>query len=637
VLEKLSIAIIILSLSCGSILQVKNGTEAYNYKKYAVAIDMLQTELSEENDLQKRLLLARSFDEIGDYEGALQHYNKFVGASDNVNVMLEYGRVLKKAHKYDQAAEVFKMLKTEAMLDPVLDREIASSLRSMEWINQPDTLIQIRPIDINTEFSEYAPSWIDGHLVFTSDRVTDPKEKIYDWTGNSFSNLWQSGAFGGDIIAWSSVINSELNEGSAVLHPNGKDVYFTRCTDRGDADVFCHIFKASRDDYGGWKEVVPIDNVNGLFNSRHPTFSKDGNIMFYSSDQNSSRGYDIHYSSFAEGVWQTGLALPEMINSEMDEVFPYLYGDTLYFASNGRVGMGGLDLYQSYFGKNDQWVRPINLGYPINSGADDFGLFFDTLHRSQGIKKAGYLSSNRIGGKGKDDIYFFQFLEAAEKDNEARDKPWTLTVKVLEPVYRVKGNPNSGIRKYSPVEGASLTLSDTNLLTNVTGVYSSQVDSTAIVSILAQKEGYLTESKEINVFRDAEDHMVYARLILQPIFYGQEINLDQIYYDFDRWEIREDAKPSLDSLIQVLNDNPSIKIRLASHTDCRGDDDFNLDLSQKRAESAVNYIVNKGINPQRLSAKGRGESEPSVFCECDDCTEEDHQKNRRTTFEILKN
>ena len=294
------------------------------------------------------------------------------------------------------------------------------------------------------------------------------------------------------------------------------------------------------------------------------------------------------------------------------------------------------DLFKTYFNKEGQWVSPNNLQSPLNSGADDFGIYIDTLRPTNDVRLRGYISSSRKGVAGRDDI--FSFVQYKPKKPEAKDVdiPLILTVKVVKPVYRKVGAPNSGVRRLVPVENATIVINDKSFITDLTGTITENVDSSTIYSIRASAEDLLSSATSFNTAEEVKNGVGYVRLILNPIFYNQEVVLKNIYYDFDKWDIRDDAKPALDTLAKMLVDNPSIRIQLASHTDCRGDDSFNLRLSQKRANSAIEYLMSSGIDTERLEAVGYGESKPNINCECESCTEGEHQLNRRTAFVVLK-
>ena len=551
---------------------------AYEYKQYAVAISMLEEELHEQEDPYKRLLLARSYDQLDRWEEASDQFRMYLSENDDLDVLLDFARALKKNEQYDEAIEIFNILKTEAGLDPVVDRGLASCLAAKKWKENPDTTVRLKLMTFNTESSEYACVKIDGQWVFTSDVIETVNSPVYSWTGKGFSDLMTPGD--GGSRSFSDEVNSSSNEGTAVLHPNGDEIFFTRCSSEGGEDVRCHIYRSQRTRSGDWGQVTLVEGVNGTFNSRHPAFSEDGNLMFYSADRPGGvGGYDLYYSRYDQDVWSRGLPLSQMINTIGDEGFPFLLKDTLYFASDGHSGMGGLDIFYSFFNNDDQWVRPINLETPYNSGGDDFAIWFDTSGMDESIRRRGTFSSNRKGGRGGDDIYLFE-VEAPLQPKKDKDLPWMLTVKVLQPIYKVNGDPNSGIRKMSPVNNANLTIDSEQFKTDITGIISKSVDSTDVINIRAAKKGFLSDAREVDIYKEAVDRMVFVKLVIDPVVYGQEIVLTDIYYDFNKWNIRSDARPSLDSLGRLMTNNPEIRIMLTSHTDCRGEDAFNIDLSQ---------------------------------------------------------
>lgn len=623
--------------SCGTTIKVKNGAEAFQYKKYALAIRLLEEELNQKESPQSRLLLAESYDAIGEYSKAAAHYAKAVDETEDLNAWLSYAFILKKNQRYDEALEIFKFLKTESQLDYLLDREIQACEKSLDWIARPDSNLTIEPLRMNSIYSDYAPSYIDGQLIFTSDRVENEKGGVYDWTGLGYSDFWVSSDEGRYASLWNAGFNTRDNEGAVVLYPNGKEIYFTRCAEASGGDVFCQLYWSKREQVGAWEKAAIVENLNGPFNVKHACFSGDGNIMFYSSDAPTGKGgYDIYYSRRTpEGGWTAGLLLPEMINSEEDEVFPAVWGDTLYFSSNGHPGMGGLDMFKSYFNKNDQWVRPINLGGGMNSGADDFGLWLDTLTHPQ-VKQQGYFSSNRPGGMGRDDIYSFKRLLPREEKEEKTPDDFLVTIKVLSPVYLEEGDPKSGLEKYVPLEGAQIQKEDQEITVDITGLYSTPIDSAYQAKWEVVKPGYFPSTVEVDMTQ-SKNNKLFLRVIMEPIIYNQDYSVNNIYYDFNRWEIREDARPPLDSLAALIKGLDDVGIQLISHTDCRGEESFNLDLSQKRAESAVQYLISKGVVAEMITPLGRGEQDSAIDCACEQCTEEEHQANRRTVFRIIKN
>jgi outer membrane protein OmpA-like peptidoglycan-associated protein len=386
-------------------------------------------------------------------------------------------------------------------------------------------------------------------------------------------------------------------------------------------------------------------------NYMHPALSADGKQLYFSSNNEDSwGGYDIFVSNRgADGAWEPPTPLSRNINTPNDEQFPWLDQDTLYFASDGHPGMGGLDVFRTQRASNGAWLTPRNLQAPINSGADDFAFFLDKNAQPEGdVLAMGYVSSRRVGGEGADDVYVLEKIKLPplppKPPVEIVYKNW-LEVYVLEKIYRQPGDPNSEVIGRKPLPGATLEIilgRDARKVTvDENGMFKLELKDNSDYNFLASAEGLLTGQSSFSakgIGRDPErpEQVFELEIVLERIFVDKEIRLENIYYDFDQWFIRDDAKPTLDELARLLKINPAVRIQLGSHTDCRGADAYNEQLSQRRAQSAVDYLIAQGIDPVRLEARGYGESAPANECLCARCTEDEHQYNRRTTFKIVE-
>jgi outer membrane protein OmpA-like peptidoglycan-associated protein len=294
----------------------------------------------------------------------------------------------------------------------------------------------------------------------------------------------------------------------------------------------------------------------------------------------------------------------------------------------------------------------------MNSGADDFGfLNVKTFNLKSNSKpgdliKEGFFTSNRPGGRGGDDIYRFQQKVPPPKPpkiDTAKTAPSVfkivLDVYVLEKVLEDPNNPNSKVLGRKPLKGAKINMSLANkkmsFVTPEDGPVKIDLAEQTDYQFTATLENYLSNSAKFSTKGIAKDpanpiQVFEVEIVLDKIFRNKEIVLNNIYYDYDKWDIRPDAEPTLNKLAEVLLQNPGIKIQLGSHTDCRGNDGYNQELSQRRAQSAVEYLISKGVKEERLTAKGYGESQPAALCACARCTESEHQTNRRTTFIVLE-
>lgn len=302
---------------------------------------------------------------------------------------------------------------------------------------------------------------------------------------------------------------------------------------------------------------------------------------------------------------------------------------------------------------NGSWGPPYNLKAPINSGGDDFGFIIDyESPEPEGVLQQGYFTSTREDGRGSDDIYRWRKVPpppappvAQKEEPKPEDYKLLLEGYVLEKIYEDPTNPNSKVLGRKLLPGAQVEIQYGRQKETVTvgenGQFSLQLQEDTDYDFLASKEQYLNNAESFStkgIGRDPDNPVqtFEIEIVLDRIFFDREIRLENIYYDFDKWDIRDDAKPTLDELARNLKLNPAIRIQLGSHTDCRGATRYNEELSQKRAQSAVDYLISKGIDPGRLVARGYGESQPEVDCLCNRCTEDEHQQNRRTTFKIIE-
>ncbi|MEL6669529.1 MAG: OmpA family protein, partial [Bacteroidota bacterium] len=464
-----------------------------------------------------------------------------------------------------------------------------------------------------------------------------------------FSDLFLVDPRASSVDPFDPGINSADHEGTPAFSPDYQEMVFVRCSGAKREDAFCALYLSSKTG-GGWSVPRRLSFIKPGVNYLHPAFSADGETLYFSAlDPDGWGGYDLYRVSRA-GLesWGEPQLLPRGINSEGNEQFPYLQEDTLYFSSDGLVGMGGLDIFKVYPLENGRWSTAKNLKSPINSGGDDFGFTVSQELNDGEVVNEGYFSSSRPGGKGSDDVYRYTQRVLPPPPPRVDTTPIVyrnvLDVYVVEKIYEDPTNPNSRIMGRRPKANATLFIQvgeeSRTVNTNDEGKLSLVISDNKDYFFRAEAENYLADEGRFSgrgLPRDPENptQRYEVELTLDRIFRNQEITLENIYYDFNETFIREDAKPSLNELAQLMGLNPDISIELGSHTDCRGPDGYNQNLSQGRAQSAVDYLVSKGIELNRLSARGYGESEPAVDCLCNRCTEDEHQENRRTTFKIV--
>jgi len=556
--------------------------------------------------------LSYALKEIGDYAGAEKELNKFLRVADDPE-MIE---------------------KANMELD---------NLAQLVIISETKNYYRVKNLkNINTSSAEYCPVYKNGNLYFTSNRQGG---KTYKATGTGFTDLYSVRTKGArvdtsSIKALDQVINtSNANEGTIAFSPDGKTIVFARGNTgkrKGTADVNLLI---SRYRNKSWStpRILSISKADSWDSS--PAFSRDGRTLYFSSnrkDPNAQGGLDLYSARLdPRGRFAKVKNLGPEVNTPGDEMFPYVANDgTLYFSSTGHAGFGGLDIFKAR--RKAGHITVTNLGKPMNSSSDDFGIFLFKVDR-------GFFTSNRPEGKGDDDIWTFvnddpnlktvnYFLEGITKTHDEKDNTDVLDdVKVLLLDYQ------------------NNVLDET--VTGKDGQFNFRVYENENYVLLAEKEGadaadyYVTRMEFSTIgkavpqeeLKDLITNITYDTLMfLDKIVLNKAIVLENIYYDFAKWNIRPDAAQELDKLVALLKDNPDITIELSSHTDSVDTEAYNQRLSQRRAESAVNYIVSAGIDRSRITAKGYGESRPIAPNTNPDGTDnpEGRQKNRRTEFKV---
>ncbi|MBU6342345.1 MAG: OmpA family protein [Bacteroidetes bacterium] len=666
-----AVALLVCCFGCSYTIKIKDGQTAYAQKRYSEAIPLLinelaNTQLRSEKALRE-FLIGDSYRLKGEDDNALQWFKKSYDSNNNPDALKAWAFSLKKLQQYNTAKEAFKNLGVEIGSPYEYRKEITACAVAEDWLKQaPQSGYSLQTVPFNSPQNDFAPTlYADGRIVFTSDRALGKGAENYAWTGNKFMDLLIVEPDEASPQIFDNHLNTSRHEGTACFNRTGSQVFFVRSIEafKGN-DAFCKIYFSEKNTDGAWSDPIPFPFQKEKINYLHPALSADGNTLFFAAnDPDAWGGYDLFYASrnqFTESGWDEPQLLSRNINSTGNELFPTFDKDTLYFASDGWTGMGGLDIFRTYKTDKNTWTPPQNLKAPINSGADDFSFVVGHNYTNANEKspkpgtrlRDGFFSSNRPGGKGGDDIYRFEQVVPNPKppqSDSTQNKTLTykiiLDVYVLEKIYLTPDDPNSKILGRKPLPGSKLTLTfgskKQQLVTPPDGPVRLELTEQTDYSFTASMDNYLSNYARFSTKGIAKDpnnptQIFELEIVVDKIFRNKEIVLDNIYYDYDKWDIRPDAEPTLNKLAEVLNQNPGIRIQLGSHTDCRGNDAYNQELSQRRAQSAVEYLIAKGIPEERLSAKGFGESAPAVNCACNRCTESEHQTNRRTTFTILE-
>lgn len=645
--------------ACTYTQKVRDGKFAFDRKQYSVAIPMLKKEYNKAKTRLERgkiaYLLGASYKETGEATDAIDWFRIAYDNQYGVDALKDYALALKQAERYDEAIDAFRNLGIEIGSPYEYRKEIQACERAIVWKAADFKPYQIEALDFNSRYADYGPSlYRDNQLVFTSDRGTAEGDDTYNWTGNAFSDLFVIDLEGGRATSFDNQLNTPFNEGVAAFNANYSEVYFSRCEGGKDGDIYCKLM-VSEWNGNSWSvpEVLPF--VKEEINYGQPTLSKDGRTMYFEcNDPEGWGGVDIWQVQRPGNDWENPVLMGRSINTEGDERFPYLDSDTLYFASDSHIGMGGLDVFKSYK-INNRWTPAENLQAPINSGADDFGYIIDykTARNNDDIEYIGYFTSSRMDGEGGDDIY--RFLKRVPPppppvDSTVIEEPVAYKIildgYILEKIYEFPNDPSSRVLGRKPLAASTVEVTlgtgkKKRFEVGEDGYFSFELEEEMDYRFIASKPEYLSNSETFSTKSIARNpntnkQRFEVEIVLDKIFTDQEIVLENIYYDFDESFIREDAKPTLNDLADNLQLNPNIRIELSSHTDCRGNDGYNQQLSQRRAQSAVEYLISRGIEGDRMIAVGYGEEQLRAECICTRCTEEEHQLNRRTAFKILE-
>ena len=546
---------------------------------------------------------------------------------------------LARAYRADQQIKKAKNV-IENYLPKARDEEFIKMAKSeMEALNKIDEVknktsyYRVKNLsEINTSVAEYSPTYSNNYLYFTSNRNA---AKIYRTTGTGYTDLYRIGTRGANVNVstlrpMSTILNDpNVNEGTMAFSSDGTWIVFAKgntgkASGNNNVNLFFSRFRNNK-----WTEPRQLSVNDPDSWDSTPALSPDGKSLYFSSNRPDGYGGDDLYVANLDrrGRWVDVRNLGPEINTHGNENFPYISEDgKFYFASDGHAGLGKLDMFVA--NRRGGKIEVENLGSPINSTGDDFGMYQFDLTR-------GFLSSNRKGGKGDDDIYTF-----VNDDPDLKIVNYYLTGETF-----TKDGGNEDITL--PLTKVRLVDANDNLVeevfTSEDGLFKFRVYPEETYNLIGEKTDYFTTRTVFSTIGKSVDRSTLTEFItdvnfgtdlqMERIVIEKAIVLNNIYYDFDKDEIREDAKPVLDSLVLIMNDNPDIFIELGSHTDARDTEEYNLDLSRRRALAAVKYIISKGIDDDRISAKGYGES---LLLIKNASTEEEHQDNRRTEFKVLK-
>jgi outer membrane protein OmpA-like peptidoglycan-associated protein/tetratricopeptide (TPR) repeat protein len=569
--------------------------------------------------------LANCYYNLFETSEAEKWFKKIVNKNPDAELIYKYSQMLKANGKYKESN---LWMNKFSEMKPYDSRAVSfkNTPNYIDKIINKGKRFNIQNLKINSEYSDFGATIYKNKLYFVSSRNEKATSRNYGWNDEPFLDIFSStindkgSHLPADLF---DELNSKFHEGIVSFTPDGNTAYFTRESyyeDEYQKDSLnntkysqLYIYKATKlKDSWDTFESLEINDVN--FSNKNPMVSPDGKHLYFSSNMPGGFGlYDLYKAEIKDdGSLGKVENLGQKINTEGQEAFPFITGEyILYFSSDGHLGLGGLDVFYS---KNvdDKWSNSKNVGIPVNSGADDFAFMIK--------EENGYVSSNRTGGVGKDDIY-------------ALKKIRPLCDLLLETVVLDSKTNN-------PIETALTSVSDgvgtinNSKTTNEKGLVEFMIECENDIKFVVSKEGYESKILDIKLL-DIDPPLLEVMLDpIEELIVEEKVELSPIYFEFDKFNITNEGAFELDKLVAIMQKYPEMKIRVEAHTDNRGPSSYNLKLSENRAKSTAQYVISKGIDENRISGVGKGENEPVIECS-GSCSNEDHRTNRRSEFIIL--
>lgn len=570
----------------------------YNAGEYSKAIDLFKDayEVAEDRNEKTEIIfkIADCYRHMDDPSHAELWFKKTIDRDyQNPLSYLYYADALRMQGKYKDAEPMYKKYKELVPDDVRGDNGLQSCETAQKWMDNPNGYIVENMKFLNSKYDDFCPAYgRNDYMVvyFTSSREGSKGAAIHGATGQLFTDIYVSKQDRKDKwntpVPLGEEINTEAEEGAPCFNKNFTTMFYTVCKFSKNKKMGCQIYSSQLSGETFSKgEPLEIPGTFDTSNVAHPAISPDGNTLYFISDMPGGiGGKDIWKTTKGtDGKWGTPDNMGNEINTPGDEMFPYVHPDgTLYFSSNGRIGLGGLDIYKAKLKPDGHWDVE-NMRYPINSSADYFGITF------QADQEKGLFSSSRNGRD--DDIFSFvlpplKFNIAGIVKDEHTNQP------LVEAV--VKSIGSDGIT------------ADTK--TSKDGTFKFMLKPNTDYVFIASNAGYLNNKQRETTKGENKSKDFKTTILLTSI--AKPIELPNIFYDFAKADLRPESMVALDKLVETLNDNPNVTIELMANTDYIGNDNANMELSQRRAQSVVDYLIEKGISPDRLSAKGYGETKP---------------------------
>jgi outer membrane protein OmpA-like peptidoglycan-associated protein/tetratricopeptide (TPR) repeat protein len=709
-------------LSIGQDHFLVKANKLYNQQAYAEAIEYYVNYLASVDDIATMAKLADCYRLTNATVEAERLYQVVVEANEAIPLYyFNYAKTLMSNEKYSDAKEWF-INYYKASPNDKSARNYIKACETVDLLRNADAeKYNVFNLNINSEWSDFGACFYKSGIVFASANSSNIKtRRQFGWTGEPYLDLYYSQSGYQDKfrepVAFSDKINTKFHEGPVSFTSEQDFLYFTRNnyfegkTRLSSAGVNkLSIYTATLEN-DKWDNIELFEFNNPEYSIGHPSISVDGKLLYFISDMPGGfGGTDIYVSQKLGYKWTKPVNLGINVNTSGDEMFPYIHPDgSLYFSSDGHIGLGGLDIFVTRY-NGYKWEDPVNMKLPFNSSKDDFAYIINEENT------IGYFSSNRKGGKGGDDIYYFEKnldmlkkvkgrvisaaskmpigevnvilqdyvnpdkkkktnedglfnfrMEPGQNYNIVVSKPGYRTKSILyfeseyksmeEPYLEIQLDASIWIKLEGIVSDAETELPidyvnvelknktyeiSSSQISTVDGKFEFDLDPQSNYVVVFSKDGYFSESiEDLSTFGKSESEIIYYDVMLgmKRMVVDKAIELKDIYYDLNKWDLKPRGKKECDKLVALLRGNPHITIELSSHTDSRASDEYNMELSQRRADAVVEYIISQGIEKSRIIPKGYGETHLKNKCSNGvPCPESLHQQNRRTEFKVIGN